>query len=93
MAFKAGPVLLIKSSPLFGFGLPRQYLSQVAKQLVGVDNILEQLDLNPLPIILLATVARHNKWDSNRGTRKSENQQTAVLRTGHKMSLAAAIEP
>ena len=31
-----------------------------------VDHILEQLDFHPLSIILIVTVARHNRWDVNR---------------------------
>ena len=57
-----------------------------------VHNILERLDFHPLSITLLATVARHNKWDTSRLAREWERQRTAVLRPKHNKSLAATIE-
>ena len=54
-----------------------------------VDNILEQLDFYSLSITLLATVAEHNIWGTDRLTREWERQQTRVLKTEHSKSLAA----
>ena len=57
-----------------------------------VDNILEQLDFHPLSVTLLATVAQHNQWDTNRLTKEWERQRTGMLHVQHNKSLSAAIE-
>ena len=57
-----------------------------------VDGILRQLDFHPLSITLLATVAHHSKWDSDRLVSEWGRRRTDVLHTQHNESLAATIE-
>ena len=68
----------------------RIYDSDARSNLVGA--ILEQLDFHPLSITLLATVAYHNKWNTNRLSKEWERQRTNVLHTQHDQSLATTIE-
>ena len=62
------------------------------KQSDLVTGILEQLDFHPLSITLIATVAHHNKWNTDRLSREWEVQRTDMLRTQHDYSLATTIE-
>ena len=57
-----------------------------------IDGILERLDFHPLSVTLLATVAHHNKWDTNQLSREWERRRTDVLCTRHDTSLATTIE-
>ena len=57
-----------------------------------VNDILERLDFHTLSITLLATVAHHNKWDTNRLAREWDKRRVDVLQTDHNKSLADTIE-
>ena len=57
-----------------------------------VNNILEQVGFHTLSIVLLATVAHHNKWDTDRLVREWDERRTDILQTDHNRSLAATIE-
>ena len=58
----------------------------------SINKILEQLDFHPLSIILLATVAQHNRWDTDRLKREWERQRTGVLHVQHSRSLATTVD-
>jgi len=58
----------------------------------SVNNILKQLDFHPLSITLLATVAHHNRWGTDRLAREWEKGRTDMLQTEHNESLAATTE-
>ena len=57
-----------------------------------VDNILKQLDFHPLSITLLATVAHHSKWGTDRLLKEWGGRRTKVLKTEYNKGLAATIE-
>ena len=57
-----------------------------------INNILDRLDFHPLSVTLLATVAHHNTWDTDRLAREWDQHRTGVLKTEHNKSLAATIE-
>jgi len=58
----------------------------------SINEVLRQQDFHPPSIILLATVARYNKWDVDRLAKEREEQQTGVLHAQHSGSLASTIE-
>jgi len=58
----------------------------------SIDTILEQLEFHPLSITLLATVAHHSRWDTNRLSAEWEGQRTELLRTRYSNSLEATID-
>jgi len=58
----------------------------------AANKILKQLDFHPLSVTLLATVAQHNRWDTNRLSSECERRRTGVLHARHSKSLAATIE-
>ncbi|KAF9786353.1 hypothetical protein BJ322DRAFT_1108203 [Thelephora terrestris] len=57
-----------------------------------VNDILKQLEFHPLSITLLATVAQHDKWDTNQLADEWERYRAAMLHTKYDKSLAAIIE-
>ena len=56
-----------------------------------INEILEQLGFHPLSITLLATVAHHNKRDTDRLVKEWDERSTDILQTDHNEGLAAAI--
>ena len=57
-----------------------------------ISDILKELDFHPLSIIILATIAQQNQWNTKRLTTEWESQRTRVLRTRNLGSLAATVE-
>ena len=57
-----------------------------------IDRVLQQLDLHPLSITLLATVAHQSKWDANQLRREWRKRRRDMLQTHHNTSLAITIE-
>ena len=57
-----------------------------------INSILEELDFHPLSITLPATVAHHNKWNTNRLAGEWDRRRIDVLHTRYNKSLAATIE-
>ena len=58
----------------------------------SVDDILKQLDFHPLSVTLLAIVAHHSGWSTDRLTKEWGRQRTGLLQTEHNRSLAVTIE-
>jgi len=56
-----------------------------------INNILTQLDLHPLSITLLATVAHHNGWGVDRLASEWNEHRTDILQADHTGGLAATI--
>jgi len=56
-----------------------------------INNILNQLDLHPLSITLLATAAHHNGWGVDRLASEWNKHRTDILQMGHTGGLAATI--
>ena len=68
-------------------------IHQGGKPSDSVDDVLKQLDFHPLSITLLATVAHHNKWDTDRLLKEWGERRTSVLETEYvNKGLAATIE-
>jgi len=57
-----------------------------------ISNILAQLDFHPLSITLLATVAHHNKWNTDRLVSEWDERRTDILQIEYNKSLAATVE-
>ena len=64
----------------------------LCKRSDDINKILKELDFHPLSITLLATVARHNRWNTKRLVAEWERQRTGVLRARNLGSLASTIE-
>ena len=57
-----------------------------------VGEVLEQLDFRPLPITLLATLARHNDWDANWMAQQWYWHRTPALLADHNKIPVAIVE-
>jgi len=57
-----------------------------------VNKVLEQLDFRPLPITLLATLARHKDWDANWMAQQWYWCHKPALLADHNKTLAAIVE-
>jgi len=57
-----------------------------------INDISEKLDFHPLSITLMATVAQHNTWDTDRLVKEWERQRIGVPHAQHSGSLATTIE-
>ena len=56
-----------------------------------IKNILKQFGFHPLSITLLATVAHHNKWDTDQLAREWDEHRTDIPQTHGNKGLAATI--
>ena len=57
-----------------------------------INNLLQRLDYHALLIMLLATTASHNRWDSNQLAKEWYTQRAQALQADYNESLAATLE-